>query len=712
MLEYVQGFLHQDIHADVARAVLGALGFASSIVTFVITNVMQRPAMTHWRILSWWTMLALWGGILPCVVDVMRPFTIFGVPNFGLKLGVLLWSIGILGLMAIINRVFFVHFQPKQSEKTSFMGLRFNHQFGITFLDRMLTKVRAQDEKKERFPIHFPILLIADRSTPGLKVAQNFALAGLAGEHEGVVYLTFTRPAATICQQFKRRVRHRWNQSFAKRLIIIDCYHMYSPFVRVRQWFSPWSKSSDGIRFTGADPRDPLAVQKAYRRSLQQLKQEGITHVRTVYDSFSDFISLADRELVIAYIRYMIVFEEESNIQALYLVWPDVLADPVSDSYLAWFSNTILRLKSDEGKCMADLENISFRALREVIGSELDLEDQRFEFDYFINNKVVADLARYIMCLDYQPISFDDAALFPPSNDPYIAANYFFFLTAIDHSAHQPNRLYEASIGRRTFRGSDLMYYLACRAQAQDRERFTAKRLQTITEEQVAVLFRGPSGQEIKDPGMRAFLLRDAAQKLIEKYNGDCLNLLEQAQSRLEHWDGSGLLQRLSEFQAYEDPLRKKSLLLVKLLRRRKLFKILDQGNLAVPVDNVLVTLALWSGLVSPKNTDVDKSLRIGRELDDVATMRIRLATREAFQRVSRASKVAPDILDDLLWGLGRELLRLDHNASLENIVEGELGKQISNKKDLILCLKILSGQHQHGHPNYPTLVLSRKYFY
>ena len=54
--------------------------------------------------------------------------------------------------------------------------------------------------------------------------------------------------------------------------------------------------------------------------------------------------------------------------------------------------------------------------------------------------------------------------------------------------------------------------------------------------------------------------------------------------------------------------------------------------------DNVLMRLALRSGLVAPG------------ELDQV-----RAATRDAFKRVAVAAEIAPPLLDDLLWELGRD---------------------------------------------------------
>ena len=54
--------------------------------------------------------------------------------------------------------------------------------------------------------------------------------------------------------------------------------------------------------------------------------------------------------------------------------------------------------------------------------------------------------------------------------------------------------------------------------------------------------------------------------------------------------------------------------------------------------DNVLMRLALRSGLVEPGDTE-----------------QVREATRDAFKRVAAKAGIPPPLLDDLLWERGRE---------------------------------------------------------
>jgi hypothetical protein len=99
-----------------------------------------------------------------------------------------------------------------------------------------------------------------------------------------------------------------------------------------------------------------------------------------------------------------------------------------------------------------------------------------------------------------------------------------------------------------------------------------------------------------------------------------------------------GLLARLAEYEAYSDPLRKKSFLFAKICERRGWLAVEDPEHWEVCADNVLMRLALRSGLV-----------RLG-SLDEV-----RAATLDALKRVGEGAGLAPPLLDDLLWELGRD---------------------------------------------------------
>lgn len=301
------------------------------------------------------------------------------------------------------------------------------------------------------------------------------------------------------------------------------------------------------------------------------------------------------------------------------------------------------------------------------------------------------ELGDIVSRLGYKPVSFHFPQLFP-SQDDFIYTNYTFFMVAIDHSTHGSKR-FETTIDGEFYHGSDLMFYLARMAQEKDPYLFTACRMVDVSEEDVASIFN-IGDKVVSNPAQRAMLLRDAAEKLLKYYDGDIKYLFETSGNYLLREDHKGVLQLLNSFTAYEDPLQKKSFLLVKLLRRQNLLNVKDTQNLKFPVDNVLVTIALQSGLLKVNEKTLERKLLDGELLSNSEVVQLRKATQEAFEVVSRASGLGPDILDDLLWTYGRELDSGEGEVDLEGI-HTVLDDHIKDKKALKDFLSFISGKYR-----------------
>jgi hypothetical protein len=191
------------------------------------------------------------------------------------------------------------------------------------------------------------------------------------------------------------------------------------------------------------------------------------------------------------------------------------------------------------------------------------------------------------------------------------------------------------------------MWAVALEASRREPGLLTAVSLRDVDAGRVADLFR-IDGETIGDPDRRAALWRDLAAGLERDHGGEARALMAAAGGRLG--GPGGLLARLAEYEAYSDPLRKKSFLFAKICERRGWLAVEDPEHWEVCADNVLMRLALRSGLV-----------RLG-SLDEV-----RAATLEALTRVGGGAGLAPPLLDDLLWELGR------HNPDLLGTEGGDV---------------------------------------
>ena len=207
------------------------------------------------------------------------------------------------------------------------------------------------------------------------------------------------------------------------------------------------------------------------------------------------------------------------------------------------------------------------------------------------------------------------------------------FLCAIDHSSgyQRPH----AVDGDGPFDGSALLWAVGCAAERREPGLLSAASLAAVEGDRVQELFE-IEGETVSGPEERARLWRDLAAGLDRDYGGSAAGLLVGAESSLG--GSGGLIARLAGFEAYADPLAKKSFLFAKIAARRGWFEVADPESWEVCADNVLMRIALRCGLVRPGPVEV-----------------VRARTRAALKQLAIEAGLEPPLLDDLLWELGRD---------------------------------------------------------
>ncbi|MGH2983330.1 MAG: hypothetical protein ACRDK5_03610 [Solirubrobacterales bacterium] len=226
------------------------------------------------------------------------------------------------------------------------------------------------------------------------------------------------------------------------------------------------------------------------------------------------------------------------------------------------------------------------------------------------------------LAVGYEPPDFAEV----PTPDAAV------FLTAIDHRTGY-RESHEVD-GAGPYEGSALLWALGLRAERRAPGALTARSLLGVDPAAIAAVFR-IGGESLADPERRAQLWDDLARGLIENYQGEASTLIAATGGRL---GGDGALKLLGGFEAFSDPLQKKSFLVCKIWERRGWLTVADPQNWEVSADNVLMRLALRSGLVGEGKVE-----------------EVRAATRNAFKQVAERAEIPPPLLDDLLWERGRE---------------------------------------------------------
>ena len=149
----------------------------------------------------------------------------------------------------------------------------------------------------------------------------------------------------------------------------------------------------------------------------------------------------------------------------------------------------------------------------------------------------------------------------------------------------------------------------------------------------------------------RANLLIDFDRKMEHCHSGSLMVLLQKSASLLFS-NGNGLYELLEEFEAFTDPMRKKSSFLIKLLEDAKLFSMADQENYIPIMDYHMQRVLLRSGCVEV--LDKEYAHRLKAHLPVLSDVELREACIESMRIIANESGHSIAAMNDFFWPLGR----------------------------------------------------------
>jgi hypothetical protein len=672
---------------------LGALGVMNTILVFLYSSVLNRVAMLSQRKLIPW----LFGGVWAALVCLLVAYGIAPwLPGGCLPLayfGLFIWMVAFAAILVVTRQATLdsVHQGEKLDPSIKFEDRFSVDDFGVEVMDRTIRLA-----KEAHRPINYPMLIISDFQSPGRSAALRFLRRGLSGG-EGAIYFSFSRPHTTILEQ----ISHWTPPETEHHIWIIDCYSKIylpedvpakgdkrpKPGGRSPSTGEPAAIQDGGIRAKNAgsqrhvhvsfaDARNPSSVYTEYAAALLAARQMGLKGVRTVYETLSDFIKIADVDLVLHYLRRVVVLEEKRKIRALYLFWHESVQGGVDQRYLQWFFNATITLtkRTAPGPCI-DFQIDHLLRQRVRLATDVDLQ-YRKSLLFKVDLDRVAAVARALVALSFRPrpYGFLPSLRGAPGYREHLV-NFLFYMVAIDHDTHLPDARYEDVVDGMVVHGSDLLYRQAGEAKAREPQLFRASSFASISDEEVAAIFKTPSGKLPADVKGRADIFRTCAVHLQKEYEGDAVKLLNDSQQTLE--GPGGLLERLRQFRDYADPVGKKSYLLVKVLRREGQYEPKDTAAIRASIDHVVMTIALRSGMVACEDPEVLRSLQAGSQLDAHQEGVLREVTAEAVTALAKAAKKPEDEIDDLIWSYGRKSLLLPTPLDASKVhseLDGALG--------------------------------------
>jgi len=234
-------------------------------------------------------------------------------------------------------------------------------------------------------------------------------------------------------------------------------------------------------------------------------------------------------------------------------------------------------------------------------------------------------------------------------------ANYWFYVTAVCQST----RTFQGVLNGRGIRGWDYLVEASLRRRAD----FTAERMLNYSADDLRSLLSDdldPAHSPIDRVEERLGQLHDCARRLLAEFGGEAMNVYVRSGGKLS--GAGGLLDLLSGFQAYADPLQKKSVLLAGMLNEISVWPIRDPEYLKVAMDYHAMRVALRTGIVEVHDRVLADNLRLRRAVTAETNQAVRSAVSAACDLVVRASGLSVFQFDKLIWHLGRSCCFYEHD--------------------------------------------------
>lgn len=251
---------------------------------------------------------------------------------------------------------------------------------------------------------------------------------------------------------------------------------------------------------------------------------------------------------------------------------------------------------------------------------------------------------------------------------PDAIGNFYLILVAICHQtsprARQPA---EGHVGGQRLRGWDYLLARLEQEVANDPDLVNPRRWRKLTESDVRNMFRDPQlGERLTDPGLRAELIGNLGEVMSTNGWRRADDLYELCHHRIATGHPN-LLETLAAFRAYADPVRKKSLFFLALMRNSKQWTYEDDEMLGSPVDYHEVRGHLRMGTVKVNEASLRERLLANTPVNEREDIAIRKAVYDAIMLLSELSGLRnPSQLHYLFWNVFRSICTREDPQCLE----------------------------------------------
>lgn len=252
-------------------------------------------------------------------------------------------------------------------------------------------------------------------------------------------------------------------------------------------------------------------------------------------------------------------------------------------------------------------------------------------------------------------IRYEKTLTKPILKDKENALRLLFYYMAVNYDT----RGIGGHVDGRYYRGSEYLYHVMRKQMETSPQTFDADVMASLTLRGFQDWFGDPGFCKIRRPNERVVLLRDAAEGLLRRYEGNVSNLLEESQGYIG--GKTGLKKRLSRIKAFDDPLAKKTMILILFLHYEELFNPKDPENITAGIDYHLQRIALRSGIIEVIDDRLEPKLKLRRFISNEEHYEIRKACVEAYALIGQRLRWSMFDVDQLFWQIGRNCCHHTH---------------------------------------------------
>ena len=382
-------------------ALLGSMGIANTMATFAFANFLSCVAAAKHRRTASLAVVLSWVSMILVAANYELDVRLFGASGLFVQMGLITWlaAFGVLSILIFRLSATGVGggwLFARSERKLSFLKTYNDPNFGIPCMNDVIATATAS-----LISVYYPLLFVYDIDCPGFFIGMQFAKAGIdAGD--ALIYITFSRPWNIVLEQLKEFAAY--NQNSHKNVYILDCYS--------RAYMPDQRRGAHNVFF--ADPRNPVEVYHSYARALTSARRVAKT-CRAIYEPLSDFISVADPELVTHYLRRTVVFEELKCIKSLYIFSTGTMPSALNQEQLKFFFTSLIKLTRNTedtkfGKYVLTVERIFDNPVIVTLNDSLEVNVASL----FIRNETrIREFAERIWKLRYQPAKFNFLPFYP-----------------------------------------------------------------------------------------------------------------------------------------------------------------------------------------------------------------------------------------------------------------------------------------------------------